>query len=196
VEHRRVVLLKYVMLGIGGVMGTIARYALGSFIASRYGIRYPFGTFIINVSGSFLIGLILTLLTRTNQISNFQYMFAIGFIGAYTTFATFEYETFRAFQDRHMITGLLNVVLSVVVGFTAVWAGAAIGRNVRVPLQMLSLRSGHCVSAHLPEEASTEVTEEGTQVPSLPQTRFLAWPKTDAKADKIIAAGIAARLLD
>ena len=121
-------MLKYVAIGIGGFLGAIARYALGSYIGGRYGVRFPLGTFIINVSGSFLIGLILALLARTTASAYWRYLIPIGFIGAYTTFSTFEYETFRAIQDGQVTTGLLNVGLSLVVGFIAVWAGAALGQ--------------------------------------------------------------------
>ena len=116
------------MVGLGGFLGAIARYTLGTYIGSRYGVRFPYGTFVINMSGCFLIGLILTLLTRTTASQYWRYLIPIGFIGAYTTFSTFEYETLRAVQDGQVATGLLNVALSVIVGFAAVWAGAALGR--------------------------------------------------------------------
>lgn len=116
------------MIGIGGFLGAIARYALGIYIGSRYGVRFPYGTFVINVSGSFLIGLIMVLLARTTASPYWRYLIPIGFIGAYTTFSTFEYETLLAVQGGQVMTGLLNVVLSLVVGFVAVWAGSALGR--------------------------------------------------------------------
>jgi len=121
-------LLKYVAVGIGGFLGAVARYALGSYIGGRYGVRFPLGTFVINVSGSFLLGLILTLLTRTTASDYWRYLIPIGFIGAYTTFSTFEYETLRAIQDGQLMTGLLNVALSLFVGFIAVWVGVEVGR--------------------------------------------------------------------
>ncbi len=121
-------MLKFAAVGMGGFLGAIARYALGSYIGSRYGVRFPLGTFIINVSGSFLLGLILALLARTTASAYWRYLIPIGFIGAYTTFSTFEYETLRAIQDGQVMTGLLNVGLSLVVGFIAVWAGATLGQ--------------------------------------------------------------------
>ena len=121
-------MLKYVAVGVGGFLGAIARYALGTYIGGRYGLRFPLGTFIINVSGSFLIGLILTLLARTTASAYWRYLIPIGFIGAYTTFSTFEYETLRAIQEGQLMTGFLNVALSLVVGFVAVWVGAELGR--------------------------------------------------------------------
>ncbi len=127
-EERIARLLKYMVVGIGGFLGAIARYMLGTYIGSRYGVRFPYGTFVINMSGSFLIGFILALLSRTTASPYWRYLIPIGFVGAYTTFSTFEYETLRADQDGPAITGLLNVALSVIVGFAAVWAGAVLGR--------------------------------------------------------------------
>jgi CrcB protein len=122
-------LLKYVMIALGGAIGAIARFALGAYVGQRMGARFPYGTFIINISGSFLIGLIMTVLTERAQLSaNWRYLIPIGFIGAYTTFSTFEYETLRAVQDGQFTAGVLNVVLSVVVGFVMVWLGVLTGR--------------------------------------------------------------------
>lgn len=122
-------MLKYWMVGIGGFVGAIARFMLGSYIANRMGSRFPYGTFVINMSGSFLIGLILTMLTqRTAMSPNWRYLIPIGFIGAYTTFSTFEYETLRTVQDGQMLIAMANIVLSVIVGFVAVWLGVVAGR--------------------------------------------------------------------
>ena len=121
-------MLKYVMVGVGGFIGAIARYVVGNYIGSRFGVRFPYGTFVINMSGCFFIGLVVALLTRTTASPYWRYLIPIGFIGAFTTFSAFEYETLRAVQDGQAITGLLNVALSVIVGFIAVWAGAALGR--------------------------------------------------------------------
>ncbi len=123
-------MLKYLIVGVGGFVGAIARYMIGTYIGSRFGIRFPYGTFVINISGCFLVGFVVTLLARSTASQYWRYLIPIGFIGAYTTFSTFEYETLRAVQDGQITTGLLNVVLSVVVGFAAVWVGAAIGRVV------------------------------------------------------------------
>ena len=86
----------------------------------------------INVVGSFLIGLTVTLLTeRTHWNPNLRYLIPIGFIGGFTTFSTFEYETFRSVQDGQFLIAALNVGLSVVLGFLGVWSGVIAGRTMR-----------------------------------------------------------------
>jgi fluoride exporter len=124
-------MVKYLMIGIGGFAGAVTRFWLGSLIGGKMGTRFPYGTFVINISGSFLIGLTLTFLTaRVYWNPNWRYLIPIGFLGAYTTFSAFEYETLRSVQNGQYLTSFLNVTLSVVVGFAAVWAGVAAGRSI------------------------------------------------------------------
>ncbi len=123
--------MKYLMVGIGGAFGSVLRFWMGSYIGGRFGSRFPYGTFVINISGSFLIGLVIAIVAEKTQWSdNWRYLIPIGFIGGYTTFSAFEYETFRLFQDGQMLTAALNVALSVGVGFAGVWAGAIAGRSI------------------------------------------------------------------
>lgn len=120
---------KYLVVGFGGFLGAIARFWLGGYIGDRMGTRFPYGTIVINCTGSFLIDFIVTVLAeRTHWSPNWRYLIPIGFIGAYTTFSTFEYETFRVLQDGELFLAFLNVVVSVVVGFLAVWLGVIVGR--------------------------------------------------------------------
>ena len=124
-------LLKYLFVGIGGSLGSILRFWLGSYIGSKMGTRFPYGTLVINITGSFLIGLVFALLTvRTNWSPNWRYLIPIGFIGGYTTFSSFEYETLRTIQDGQIGLGLLYVATSVVIGFVAVWGGVMAGRAI------------------------------------------------------------------
>jgi fluoride exporter len=119
------------MVGIGGFLGAIARFWVDGFVHRKMGTRFPYGTFIINISGSFLLGFIVTVLTeRTHLNPNWRYLIPIGFIGAYTTFSTFEWETLGAIRDGQLWIAGLNVILSVVVGFIAVWLGVVSGRYV------------------------------------------------------------------
>ena len=122
---------KYWMVGLGGFLGSIARFWLGSYITYRMGARFPFGTFVINVSGSFLIGFIVTLLGEHAHWSpNLLYFIPIGFIGAYTTFSTFELEAFRNVRTGDLLMALLYVLASVTVGFAAVWLGVLTGKTL------------------------------------------------------------------
>jgi CrcB protein len=122
---------KYLMVAIGGALGSALRFWVGGYVSNRLGTRFPYGTFVINVTASFLIGFVLTLLAeRTHWSPNWRYLIPIGFIGGYSTFSTFEYESFRILQDGELFVAGLNVVLSVVLGFLAVWLGVITGRTI------------------------------------------------------------------
>ena len=122
---------KYFLVGLGGALGSVLRFWLGGYISERLGIRFPYGTFVINCTGSFLIGFVVTLLAeRTHWDPSWRYLIPIGFIGGYTTFSAFELETFRSVQDGEIVVAALNVVLSVVIGFFSVWLGVITGRTI------------------------------------------------------------------
>jgi CrcB protein len=122
---------KYFWIALGGALGAISRYVLGVWVYKRLGTAFPYGTFVINMSGCFLIGLIVTILDlRTGMSNAWRLAIPIGFIGAYTTFSTFEYETLRAAQGGQPGIAFLNVALSVVVGYLAVWLGVLAGKLV------------------------------------------------------------------
>lgn len=122
--------LDYFVVAAGGALGACLRYFIGASVFARARTPFPLATFVINVSGSFIIGFFLTLATeRMNVSPHLRLAIAVGFVGAYTTFSTFEYETIRLIEEGHFIHALLNVVLSVVVGFAAVWGGIALARK-------------------------------------------------------------------
>jgi CrcB protein len=121
--------VKYLWVCVGGALGSLARYSLGVWIYDRLGTRFPYGTFAINLSGSFLIGLVLTLLDdHAGLPTALRYAIPIGFIGAYTTFSTFEYESWTAVRAGEPAIALANIALSVVLGYLAVWLGALAGK--------------------------------------------------------------------
>jgi len=92
------------MVGIGGGIGSVLRFWVSSYLGERISTRFPFGTFAVNITGSFLIGFIVTLLaSKANWDPNWRYLIPIGFIGGYTTFSAFEYETLRSMQDGKIL---------------------------------------------------------------------------------------------
>lgn len=118
---------KYMVVLAGAGFGGLARYMLGTWIMAKYGGRFPLGTFLINVSGAFLIGLTMTLLTeRLQPHPNWRLFLVVGILGGYTTFSSFEYETLQAVRDGERWMGLLYVAGSVLLGYLAVWLGAAL----------------------------------------------------------------------
>lgn len=124
-------LTKYMAVAAGGALGAMLRYYLGSTLLARTGLPFPTATFVINITGSFVIGFFLTLATERLHINpHWRLAVAVGFVGAYTTFSTFEYETARLVEDGAFLHALLNIILSVVVGFAAVWAGIFLAREV------------------------------------------------------------------
>ena len=120
--------MTYLAISIGAILGANARYLLGLWVADRLGSSFPYGTFVINVSGSFLIGLVLIVSTDRLVPEWVRPLLAIGFLGAYTTFSTFSYETLALVQNGSWAWALVNVGASVVVGFGAVYAGTVVGR--------------------------------------------------------------------
>ena len=123
-------MMKYIVVGAGGFLGTIARFWLGSVIHGRMGSRFPYGTFIINCSGCLALGFIMVILTRTSLHPYLRLSIPIGFIGGFTTFSAFEYETFMAVREGSIAIGLLNIGLSVAAGFVCVWLGMVFGKAV------------------------------------------------------------------
>ena len=121
--------MKYLWIALGGALGSIARYAVGLWVFERMGQRFPYGTFVINITGCFIIGLALTVLDEHMGLSSaWRQAIPIGFVGAYTTFSTFEYETLRLAHNGQAASALLYIALSVMIGYGAVWLGSLAGR--------------------------------------------------------------------
>ena len=123
--------MKYLLILLCGGAGSLARYLASTTIASRFGARFPVaGTMAVNISGCFVIGLVMTLLTERLQPHPYwRLALVVGFLGGYTTFSSFEWETYSAVRGGGFWLGLVNVVGSVVVGYAAVWLGALLARR-------------------------------------------------------------------
>ncbi len=119
----------YLLIAIGGALGSLARYLVASSVVSRLGNRFPYGTFIINLTACVIIGFSLTLLNRRTGLDPaWRFLVPIGFVGAYSTFSTFEWEIFTSLQTGAFIIAALYVSLSVLLGLLAVWLGALLAR--------------------------------------------------------------------
>ncbi len=121
----------YLIIGLGGFLGAVTRYAVSLWIGQRWGRSFPLGTFFINVSGSFLIALVMSLSIERLMISpQWRLFLAVGFLGAYTTFSTFEFETGNLLRDGEWMIAGINVVFSVAAGFIALKAGEVISKMI------------------------------------------------------------------
>lgn len=107
-----------------GAVGTAARYGIGLALGSR---PFPWGTLVINVSGSFLIGLVLTVGTLGRLSPQATTALAVGFLGAFTTYSTFSWETLMLGRTDQVALAILNVVASVVLGLVAAAVGYRVG---------------------------------------------------------------------
>jgi len=117
---------RYLLVMLGGATGSLTRYVVGTAIMNRVGGRFPLGTALINITGSFLIGFIMTALTeRFDPHPYWRLLLVVGFLGGYTTFSSFEWETFGLMRDGGTWLAFLNVAGSVLLGYAAVWLGVA-----------------------------------------------------------------------
>lgn len=122
---------KYFYIAVGGSLGAIARYWVGSAVASKMGAKFPYGTFVINVSACIIIGFSLALLDQHIEINPaWRYLVPTGFVGAYSTFSTFEWELFSNLQIGSTLIAGSYLVLSIVLGLIGVWCGVLIARVV------------------------------------------------------------------
>lgn len=120
---------KYIFVALGGSLGALARYWVGSTVSGKMGTRFPYGTFVINMSACLIIGFSIVFLGRRTDLNPaWRFLIPVGFVGAYSTFSTFEFETFASLQSGAFLIAGAYVALSIFLGLVAVWCGTLLGR--------------------------------------------------------------------
>jgi len=120
---------RYVFVALGAALGGLARYVIGTSITQYFGLRFPLGTMVINVTGCFAIGILMTVIGARAMNARWQPLLVVGVLGGYTTFSSFGWEAYQAVRDGNPMMGLAYVLLSVTLGYLAVWCGAAIAQR-------------------------------------------------------------------
>ncbi len=120
---------KYFLVMAGAAAGGLARFLLASAIGSRFPQRIWYGTVIVNITGCFLIGVVMTILTQRQANPNWRLLLVVGVLGGYTTFSSFAYETYALVRDGDFVKGFANVAVSVIAGYVALWCGALLVRR-------------------------------------------------------------------
>lgn len=122
---------RFLLISAGAMLGANARYWVSEWAAQKWGANFPYGTFIINFTGSLLLGFFLTLATERLMIDpRLRILIAVGFLGAYTTFSTYTYESFNMIFNGQWFPGLINLFGSTLLGFLAVGLGVFVGKTV------------------------------------------------------------------
>ncbi|HCE18280.1 MAG TPA: fluoride efflux transporter CrcB [Anaerolinea thermolimosa] len=121
----------FLLISLGAVLGANLRYWVGGWVAERLGAQFPFGTLMINLTGSLVLGFFLTLATQRFLIDpRLRVFFTIGFLGSYTTFSTYTYESVVLMTTGHWVMGSLNLLGSALLGGVAAGLGVWLGRLV------------------------------------------------------------------
>ena len=123
-------LIPYLLVAAGGSAGALARFITSAWIGNLSQGRFPWGTFVVNISGCFFLGAVGTMLAErlTDAPAFWRYAIAVGFLGSFTTFSTFKFETQGLLDDGAWVMATLNVTLSVFTGLVAVRLGTLAAR--------------------------------------------------------------------
>jgi CrcB protein len=118
---------KYFLIAFGGALGSMARYWVGSTIAGRAGTKFPLGTFVINITACMIIGFSLTFLAKRADLNPaWRFLVPVGFIGAYSTFSTYEWETLSTIRTGAFLLAAFYAISSLILGLAAAWGGSVI----------------------------------------------------------------------
>jgi len=114
--------MEYFFVAIGGAVGSLTRFSLGKMISSRFNNNFPIGTFIINITGAFFLGVVSSFTLN----KNIYLLLADGFLGAYTTFSTFMYEGFSLFKNNETLNAFIYILSSLVIGILGFFIGVKV----------------------------------------------------------------------
>ncbi len=120
--------MNILLVAAGGAIGAAARYLVGLWLAARLGPDFPWGTFFANVTGSFLIGVVLVLVEGGTLPAGARLFFAVGIMGGYTTFSSYSYETLALLTDGEIVKAFVYVFGQLLLGFFGVYLGVVAGR--------------------------------------------------------------------
>jgi CrcB protein len=122
-------MIKLLLIGFAGFIGTLGRYWLSGVVARRYGETFPLGTLAVNLVGCFLVGLLFYLMQERYLVNqNVRTIILIGLLGGFTTFSSLGLQTFTLLQDNEVALAVLNMVASNVMGLLLVWAGYTLAK--------------------------------------------------------------------
>jgi len=122
--------LNVLLVAIGAAIGGVARYLIGGWLASLLGPDFPWGTVFVNVTGSFVIGVVLILVQGGALPAGARPFVAVGILGGYTTFSTYSYETLELIADGNYGVAVINVFVQLVLGLIGVYLGVVLGRLI------------------------------------------------------------------
>ncbi|MBV1915938.1 MAG: fluoride efflux transporter CrcB [Pseudomonadales bacterium] len=124
-------MLQLIAIALGGAVGSVARFLAANAAAEQFGTRFPYGTLMVNLVGSFLIGLMYVLIVEKFKLSaEIRGLVMVGFLGAFTTFSTFSLELLDMLKSGALLGAGFYISVSVIIGVINVWLGMQLGKNL------------------------------------------------------------------
>lgn len=124
-------MVKYLVIGLGGFLGSVGRYWLSTLIHKQVGMEFPYGTMAVNILGCFTIGLLMTMFQEHFiENPNVRLFLVIGVLGGFTTFSSFSFDTLALMNAEKFLSAGINVVVSVTTCLVATWVGYYLGENL------------------------------------------------------------------